>query len=111
MLDSDDDDEQSENQISDTKANLLIEYMSEKRLPRDQDQLKYWQINSKKFGSLSHIARTYLSSPATSIPSEQVFSAAGIVYDPHRNRLLGDKAAKLLFLKYNIPLLNFNYDL
>ncbi|GBP96242.1 hypothetical protein EVAR_70935_1 [Eumeta japonica] len=48
MLDSDDDDEQSENQMSDTKANLLTEYMSEKRLPRDQDQLKYWQINSKE---------------------------------------------------------------
>ncbi|XP_046976668.1 zinc finger BED domain-containing protein 4-like [Vanessa cardui] len=111
MLDSDDDDEQSENHISDTKANLLIEYMSEKRLPRDQDQLKYWEINTKKFGGLSHIARTYLSSPATSIPSEQFFSAAGIVYNPHRNRLLGDKAAKLLFLKYNLPLLNFNYDL
>ncbi|GBP97507.1 Zinc finger BED domain-containing protein 4 [Eumeta japonica] len=110
MLDSDDDDEQSENQMSDTKANLLTEYMSEKRLPRDQDQLKYWQINSKRFGCLSHIARTYLSSPATSVPSEQFFSAAGIVYDPHRNRLLGDKAAKLLFLKYNLPLLNFNYD-
>ncbi|GBP85736.1 hypothetical protein EVAR_62535_1 [Eumeta japonica] len=30
MLDSDDDDEQSENQMSDTKANLLTEYMSEK---------------------------------------------------------------------------------
>lgn len=112
MLDSDDDDddEQSEDQLSDTKANLIIEYMSEKRLPRDQDQLKYWQINSKKFGGLSHIARTYLSSPATSVPSEQFFSAAGIVYDPHRNRLLGDKAAKLLFLKYNLPLLNFNYN-
>ncbi|XP_022834999.1 zinc finger BED domain-containing protein 4-like [Spodoptera litura] len=110
MLDSDDDAEQSENQISDAKANLLAEYMSEKRLPRDQDQLKYWQINNKRFGCLSSIARTYLSSPATSVPSEQFFSAAGIVYDPHRNRLLGDKAAKLLFLKYNLPLLNFNYD-
>ncbi|CAB3262268.1 unnamed protein product [Arctia plantaginis] len=110
MLDSDDEDEQSENQISITQANLLIEYMSEKRLPRDQDQLKYWQTNSKKFRGLSHIARTYLSSPATSVPSEQFFSAAGIVYDPLRNRLSGDKAAKLLFLKYNLPILNFNYD-
>ncbi|CAG9793081.1 unnamed protein product [Diatraea saccharalis] len=99
ILDSDDDDEQSENQLSDTKSNLIIEYMSEKRLPRDQDQLKYWQINIKKFGGLSHIARTYLSSPATSVPSEQFFSAAGIVYDPRRNRLLGDKAAKLLFFE------------
>ncbi|GBP98378.1 hypothetical protein EVAR_98419_1 [Eumeta japonica] len=96
MLDSDDEDEQSGNQISDTKANLLIQYMAEKRLPRDQDQSKYWQINSKKFGGLSHIARTYLSSPATSVPSEQLFSAAGILYDPHRNRLLGDKAANAI---------------
>ncbi|KAH9641237.1 hypothetical protein HF086_003224 [Spodoptera exigua] len=108
--DSDDDDEQPENQTSDTKAKLLAEYMADKRLPRDQDQLKYWQINSKRFGCLSHIVRTYLSTPATSVPSEQFFSAAGIVYDPHRNRLLGGKAAKLLFLKYNLPILNFNYD-
>lgn len=52
MLDSDDDDEQSENQLSDTKANLILEYMSEKRLPRDQDQFKYWQINSKKLPNI-----------------------------------------------------------
>ncbi|XP_023219004.1 zinc finger BED domain-containing protein 4-like [Centruroides sculpturatus] len=111
MLDSDDEDEESENQISYTNANLLTEYAKEKRLSRDQDPLKYWEINSKKFGGLSHMARTYLSSPATSVPSEQFFSAAGIIYDPHRNRLLGDKAAKLLFLKYNLQLINFDYDI
>ncbi|XP_023241785.1 zinc finger BED domain-containing protein 4-like [Centruroides sculpturatus] len=83
MLDSDDEDEKSENQISYTNANLLTEYATEKRLSRDQDPLMYWEINSKKFGGLSHMARTYLSSPATSVPSEQFFSAAGIIYDPH----------------------------
>ena len=44
MLNSDNEDVQSENQISYAKANLLMEYMSKKRLPRDQNQLKYWQI-------------------------------------------------------------------
>ncbi|XP_054723807.1 zinc finger BED domain-containing protein 4-like [Uloborus diversus] len=110
MLDSDDDDGELDDQISDAKANFLAEYAREKRLSRDQDPLKYWQINSKRLVDLSRIARTYLSSPATSVPSEQFFSGAGIVYDPHWNRLLGDKAAKLLFLKYNLPLLNFDYD-
>ncbi|KAL3268645.1 hypothetical protein HHI36_007749 [Cryptolaemus montrouzieri] len=105
MLEGDDDDRQSENQLSDTKANLLTEYLSEKRLSRDQDQLKYWQINSKRFGCLNHIARICLSSPATSVPSEQFFSAKGIVYDPYRNRPLGDKAAKLLFCHYSCKLM------
>ncbi|XP_054723792.1 zinc finger BED domain-containing protein 4-like [Uloborus diversus] len=99
MLDSDDDDGELDYQISDAKANFLAEYSREKRLSRDQDPLKYWQINSNRLVELSRIARTYLTSPATSVPSEQFFSAAGIVYDPHRNRLLGDKAAKLFFLK------------
>lgn len=108
MLDSDDDDKQSEKQISDTKANFLIEY--KKRLPRVPDELKYRQIIRKKFGGLSHIARTDLSSPATSILGKQFFIAAGIIYDLHRNKLLGDKAAKLVFLKYNLPLLSFTYN-
>ena len=38
--------------------------------------LKYWQINNKKFKRFNHISRIYLSIPATSVPSEQFFSAA-----------------------------------
>lgn len=107
ILDSDD--ENSDREISGTNCSIT-EYAKEKRLPKEQSPLQYWKINSNKFPGLSHIARTYLSTPATSVPSEQFFSAAGIIYDPHRNRLQGDKAAKLLFLKYNLPLLNFNYS-
>lgn len=77
---------------SDTKVKLLIEYVEEERLSGDQEPLKYWQINSKEVyrALLNHV---YLSSPATeSIPIELFFSATGIVYDPHRDRLLREKA-------------------
>jgi hypothetical protein len=40
--------------------------------------------------------------PATSVPSEQLFSGAGLIFDPTRNRLNGETAEKLLFIKYNI---------
>lgn len=41
----------------------------------------------------------------TKVASGQLFSGAGLIYDPLRNRLDGDKAAKLLFIKYNLLLL------
>lgn len=44
MFDSDDDDEKSENQILNTKADLLIECISEKGLPRDEDQLSIGRL-------------------------------------------------------------------
>jgi hypothetical protein len=53
--------------------------------------------------------RQYLSAPPSSVASEQLFSGAGLVYEEHRNRLRGEKAAKLLFVKYNLPLINFEY--
>ncbi|GBP12577.1 hypothetical protein EVAR_10241_1 [Eumeta japonica] len=40
-----------------------------------------------------------------SVASEQLFSGAGLIYDPLRNRLEGNKASKLLFIKYNLLLL------
>lgn len=90
------------------KKTLLNEYNREKRLALLEDPLLWWKMHSK-YHSFSNVVRQYLSPPPGSVPSEQLFSAAGLIYDPLRNRLTGDKAAKLLFVKYNLPLLNFNY--
>ncbi|XP_037292450.1 zinc finger BED domain-containing protein 4-like, partial [Manduca sexta] len=90
------------------KKTLLTEYNREKRLTLTEDPLLWWK-NHTKYHSLSNLVRQYLSPPPGSVPSEQLFSAAGLIYDPLRNRLSGDKAAKLLFVKYNLPLLRFDY--
>lgn len=91
------------------KKRLLTEYNREKRLALIEDPLLWWKMHTK-YHSLSNLVRQYLSPPPGSVPSEQLFSAAGLIYDPLRNRLSGDKAAKLLFVKYNLPLLNFGYQ-
>ena len=46
----------------------------------------------------------YISAPPTSVPSEQLFSAAGQIYSDRLNNLLGENVEKLLFLAYNIRL-------
>lgn len=87
----------------------VIEYLAEKRVANDVDPLTWWKVNKQKYGLLFPIARQYLVTPPTSVPSERMFSGAGLLYTPHRNRLEGEKASKLLFLKFNIPLLQFDY--
>lgn len=85
------------------------EYKKEKRLPLNEDPLMWWKVNAHKYPHLLPIVRQYLSAPPSSVASEQLFSAAGLIYEEHRNRLKGEKAAKLLFIKYNLPLFNFEY--
>lgn len=83
---------------------LINEYNREKRIAIHEDPLMWWRSNTK-FQALYSIARQYLSCPPGSVASEQLFSGAGLIYDPLRNRLDGDKASKLLFVKYNLLLL------
>ena len=48
---------------------------------------------------------TYLGPPASSVPSERLFSTAGGVITERRARLLSDNAESLIFLKYNASLI------
>lgn len=82
-------------------------YLSEPRLQRNADIYSYW--NSSPYPLLRKAVLKYLSVPPTSVPSEQLFSAAGQIYADRRCNLLGENAEKLLFLTYNIRLFDFNY--
>ncbi|GBP43729.1 Zinc finger BED domain-containing protein 4 [Eumeta japonica] len=87
----------------------ITEYLAEKRVTNNVDPLTWWKVNKQRYGLLSPISRQCLVTPPTIVPSERMFSGAGIIYIPHRNRLEGKKASKLLFLKYNIHLLKLDY--
>lgn len=85
----------------------LKSYFKEPLLQRNADIFHYWA--SSPYIYLRRVAIKYLSTPPTSIASEQLFSAAGQIYADRRANLLGENVEKLLFLAYNIKLFNFEY--
>ncbi|XP_022823853.1 zinc finger BED domain-containing protein 4-like [Spodoptera litura] len=113
MLDSSSDDESWETpEIVSPDAMLkkeLHSFRNKKRISLNENPLKWWSVNQCELKLLSQIARKFLSAPPASVPSEQLFSEAGLIYTPLRNRLESEKAAILLFIKYNAPLFKFDY--
>lgn len=51
------------------------------------DPLKYWHNHREQFPGLSKLANITLPVSATSVASEQMFSAAGPMSTGHRNRI------------------------
>lgn len=62
--------------------------------------LPWWQSHATQYPNLIHMARKYLIIPASSVPSERLFSFAGDLFRARRNRLQDDIAEAILVLKY-----------
>uniref|UniRef100_A0A8C5QMC0 BED-type domain-containing protein n=1 Tax=Leptobrachium leishanense TaxID=445787 RepID=A0A8C5QMC0_9ANUR len=76
---------------------------------RKGDPLQWWKVNETHYKILASHARRYLCSPASSVPSERVFSEMAAIYEKNRSRLTGAHAEMLCFLHYNVLLLNWEY--
>ena len=63
--------------------------------------LLWWMQNQFRFPLLSRMAKLYLAIPATSVPSERVFSTAGDIVTASRACLKPGHVDKLIFLKKN----------
>jgi len=64
--------------------------------------LEYWKSHNQRFFVLAKMARKYLSSPASSVASESLFSETGIIDSNRRRRLLAEKIEMLTFIKRNL---------
>lgn len=60
--------------------------------------LQYWKTTGSRFPVLQRVARKLLAVPASSAPSERLFSAAGRTVEPRRTCLLPDTVDDILFL-------------
>jgi hypothetical protein len=83
----------------------LRRYLQE---PADEcaSPLDWWQQNQCRFPRIAIVARRLLGIPATSVPSERIFSCAGLIVNKLRNRLTCDLVDKIIFLNKNYVTLN-----
>lgn len=84
-------------------------YLSLAILPGEEDPYSWWRSNRLQFPYLAKLAQKYVSAPASSVPSEKLFSGAGQIFSSKRGSLKWEKGKMLLLLKYNMPLLDFEY--
>ena len=82
----------------------IIRYMTTDRVSGKTDPLAWWEVKQMLFPSPSCLAVRFLSTPATSVPSERVFSAAGYTVNKQRSSLSPENVDKLIFLNKNYKL-------
>eukprot|EP00117_Sycon_ciliatum_P037803 scpid87563/ scgid28199/ len=76
-------------------------YFSETPAPSSTDPLQWWRLNECRFPHIAEIAKAVLCTPATSVPSERVFSAVGHIVSKRRAGFSEENVEALIFLQQN----------
>jgi hypothetical protein len=71
-----------------------------------EDPLKEWAKKASEYPNVARLARRYLCVPATTAPSERIFSSAGSTITKKRNSLDAENARSLVFLHNAWPALD-----
>ena len=69
--------------------------------------LQWWKQNHREYPNIWMLAKRILSVPATSAPSERVFSVASLIATKKRGSLKPDNVNMLVFLKENFDLIEW----
>lgn len=92
-------------QTSTTTSDAIIsvrQYLESKQLPmRTTNPIEYWASQSNFNPALSELATKFLGIPATSVPSERIFSKAGQIISDRRSNLKPTNVNMLIFLNQN----------
>ena len=73
------------------------------------DPLKWWKDNRMKYPYVANISRKFLAIPATSAPSERVWSRAARILSFRRARLKDDLVGRMMFVRENLKFLHKHY--
>lgn len=86
-----------------TKAIMMVkQYLSIPNIPRTSNPLDFLSENIALFPELYKMHEKYLCTPATSVPSERIFSKTGIITNSRRNRLSPKILDYIVFLHINL---------
>lgn len=77
----------------------IQDYKKEPPINATDNPLHWWRQKSLKYPNLAHLAKKFLCIPATSVPSERVFSTAGDIVTAQRSQLKAEHVDVLIFLK------------
>jgi hAT family C-terminal dimerisation region len=77
----------------------LTRYLKLPLMPRETNIYSFWKAKQFEFPIISKIAGDFLAIPATSAPSECVFSVGSDIVTKKRNRLTGDSVRMIMCLK------------
>ena len=64
--------------------------------------LDWWRNNENQFPLIAKMAKRYLAIPATSAPSERVWSLSAFVINAKRARLDSEVVSKMMFIEENV---------
>lgn len=82
----------------------LSSYLQGPQADSESDPLMWWKLHEFNFPHVSKLGRKYLCIPATSAPSERVFSTGGNIVTCHRSALKPASVNMLVFLSKNLKL-------
>jgi hypothetical protein len=88
--------------LASVEAQSIVSYLSMPLIARQDNPLTWRKQHEERFTTLAELTMKCLACPATSVSSERLFSMAGDIHTPNRNRLLPDNIENLCFLKYNM---------
>ena len=74
------------------------------------DPLKWWKENQNKYPTAAGVAKEYLATPATSAPSERVWSCAARVLTAKRSCLKEELVSLMMFVQENRKLLHKHFE-
>ncbi|XP_026028480.1 zinc finger BED domain-containing protein 1-like [Astatotilapia calliptera] len=81
----------------------LNSYLLSTAIDSEEDPLAWWKLHKMTFPQLSKLARKYLCIPASSSPSERLFSTSGNIVTCQRTCLKPWRVNMLVFLNKNLP--------
>ena len=103
----------NENTIRNDIKEFINVYANSPTIDVQSDIFEYWKKVSNSIQPLekafAKLASYYLTPPPTSVAVERLFSTAGDIVTNERNRLNPQTAEKILFMRENLPLVNFDY--